>query len=283
MSNKIEWPENLIEEIANRRCVIFLGSGISATAKDDKGQGPRIWGEFLEEAVSLTRGDNTFINKMLSQENYTMALQAIHDSCDKGQYARYLRNEYNNPNLNASNIHKYIKEIDSKIVVTTNFDKIYENICNSHGYSVCSYKESEKIISNIKTSDNLIIKAHGTIDDPDNIIFTKRQYYNARMNYSKFYNILKALFLTNTVVFLGYSLNDPDINLILEDVANSGSPSTPHYIVIKEGVDDNIKKHWEESYNISCLEYGPSYDNLDENIEELKDSVLQFREERRIP
>lgn len=283
MSKKIDWPENLIEEIANRRCVIFLGSGISATAKDDRGQGPRTWGAFLEGAISLTRGDNTFIDKMLSQENYTMALQVIHDNCDKGQYARYLRSEYNKPNLNASNVHKYIKEIDSKIVVTTNFDKIYENICNYHGYSVCSYKESEKIISNIKTSDNLIIKAHGTIDDPDNIIFTKRQYYNARMNHSEFYNVLKALFLTNTVVFLGYSLNDPDINLILEDVANSGSPSTPHYIVIKEGVDDNIKKHWEESYNIYCLEYGPSYDNLDENIEELKDSVLQFREKRRIP
>lgn len=27
------WPDNLVEELAYRRCLIFLGSGISATAK----------------------------------------------------------------------------------------------------------------------------------------------------------------------------------------------------------------------------------------------------------
>lgn len=27
------WPDNLVEELAYRRCLIFLGSGVSATAK----------------------------------------------------------------------------------------------------------------------------------------------------------------------------------------------------------------------------------------------------------
>ena len=43
------WPDNLVEELAYRRCLIFLGSGISATAKNDAGESPDTWG-----AVSYT-------------------------------------------------------------------------------------------------------------------------------------------------------------------------------------------------------------------------------------
>ena len=34
------WPDNLVEELAYRRCLIFLGSGISATVKNDAGESP---------------------------------------------------------------------------------------------------------------------------------------------------------------------------------------------------------------------------------------------------
>ena len=43
------WPDNLVEELAYRRCLIFLGSGISATAKNDAGESPDTWGAFLNE------------------------------------------------------------------------------------------------------------------------------------------------------------------------------------------------------------------------------------------
>ena len=47
------WPENLIEELAYRRCIIFIGAGISATAKNASGETPVIWEDFLKKAVSL--------------------------------------------------------------------------------------------------------------------------------------------------------------------------------------------------------------------------------------
>jgi len=283
----IVWPNNLIEELAYRRCILFLGSGISATSKNDAGESPKTWEAFLNDIISLIPNPATeemnFINRMLSQKNYLLALQAIYDKCDPGNYANYLRSVYSRPNYKASIIHEYIKEIDAKIVITTNFDKIYENLCNEHGYSVSTYMESKKILSNIKSTQNLIIKAHGTIDDIDNIVFTQKQYYNARKTYPEFYDLLHALFLTNTVLFLGYSLNDPDINLLLESVANSSTPSVPHYIVVKEGVENEIKKFWKDSYNICCLEYGPNYVNLEENIKSLRDDVISYRTSKRIP
>lgn len=284
--SKIRWPENLIEELAYRRAILFLGSGVSATAKNDEGNSPETWGKFLKNIKELminpTVDDNEFINQMLGQENYLLALQAIYKLSDPGAYSKYLKDKFSRGGFQPSNVHKAIKKINSKIVITTNFDKIYENLCNEDLYVKYDYQKAKSIISNIKSPENIIIKAHGTIDDTDDMIFTSEQYFNAQENYPEFYSLLRALFMTNTVLFLGYSLSDPDINLILESLVNTSSSAAPHYIVLKEGTSKHIINHWESTYNVRCLEYGPNYENFEENIVELQELVEQLRIERGI-
>ena len=50
----IEWPDLLIDAIARRRCVLFLGSGISANAKNIDGKKPPTWAEFLKTVMYIT-------------------------------------------------------------------------------------------------------------------------------------------------------------------------------------------------------------------------------------
>ncbi|MBU8676172.1 SIR2 family protein [Bacillus subtilis] len=286
MSNVI-WPDNLVEELAYRRCVLFLGSGVSATAKNDEGVSPKTWGDFLENIIKLINNprqeDLKFIYSMIEQKNYLLALQAIYDLCDPGAYSKYLKDQFSRGGFNPSSVHLDIKEIDSKIVITTNFDKIYDSICNESQYVIYDYQRTKSIISNIKSPENIIIKAHGSIDDTDEIIFTSKQYYENQEKYPEFYSLLKSLFQTHTVLFLGYSLSDPDINLVLQSIRNTSNSAAPHYIVIKEGVSEHIIKQWEETYNVRCLKFGPEYINFNESIEDLKNMVLGLREERQIP
>ncbi|MBD8075472.1 SIR2 family NAD-dependent protein deacylase [Bacillus thuringiensis] len=283
----IMWPEKLIEEIAYRRCIIFLGSGVSATAVNEDGESPKTWGEFIEAIQTLMRNpsrkDRKFVKDMLTQENYLLALQAIYDLSDPGEYANFLKRNFGRGNYMASQVHSHIKEIDSKIVITTNFDKIYDNLCNENHYVKYDYQKTRSIITNIKSPENLIIKAHGTIDDTDEIIFTSKQYYDSQEKFPEFYELLGSLFKTNTVLFLGYSLSDPDINLILHSCRNTSSPAAPHYIVLKEGTSEHKIKHWEETYNVKCLEFGPDYNAFEPNIEELKNLVISLREDRQLP
>ncbi|MGG1324048.1 SIR2 family protein [Priestia megaterium] len=283
----ILWPTKLIEEIAYRRCVLFLGSGVSATAVNEEGESPKTWGSFITSIQELmrnpSRDDKKFVKNMLDQENYLLALQAICDLSDPGDYANFLKDNFGRGNYEPSDVHKYIKEIDSKIVITTNFDKIYENLCNEHNYVKYDYQKTKSIISNIKSPENLIIKAHGSIDDTDEIIFTSQQYYKSQEDYPDFYDLLKSLFTTHTVLFLGYSLSDPDINLILQSCRTNSSVASPHYMVLKKGTSKHKIKHWEETYNVKCLEFGPDYSNFTPNILELRDQVLDLREERQLP
>lgn len=281
------WPENLVEELAYRRCIIFLGSGISATAKNSQGESPDTWGEFLNNIKKKMRNptsdDVQFVEEMLKKEDYLLALQTIADLCDPGEYSNYLKNQYLRGGYKFSKVHELIKDLDSKIVVTTNFDKLYESICHEPEYVTFDYKDTRSIIGSIKAPENIIIKAHGNIDDTDRLIFTAKQYYRAQEEYPEFYHLLTALFLTHTVVFLGYSLKDPDINLLLQFLHNTANTSCPHYMVDRSGNKSQMVKHWKDTYNISLIEYGDDYSSLENSLEELRDLVFQLRAERGMP
>lgn len=254
------WPDNLVEELAYRRCLIFLGSGISATAKNDAGESPDTWGAFLDNVKSKMKNpsddDKKFVEDMLKKQNYLLALQAISDLCDSGEYSNYLKNQYLRGRYKPSRVHELIKDLDSKIVVTTNFDKLYEGLCHEPEYITFDYTNTRSIIGSIKAPENIIIKAHGSIDDTEKLIFTAKQYYQAQEKYPEFYHLMTALFLTHTVVFLGYSLNDPDINLLLQFLHNTANSSCPHYMIDKKGNKPQLIKHWKDTYNVSLLEYG---------------------------
>jgi hypothetical protein len=47
----IEWPDNLVDAIARRKCVLFLGSGISANSCNDEGKHPATWESFLKDIL----------------------------------------------------------------------------------------------------------------------------------------------------------------------------------------------------------------------------------------
>ena len=281
------WPDNLVEELAYRRCLIFLGSGISATAKNDDGESPDTWGAFLDNVKSKMKNpsgdDKKFVEDMLKKQNYLLALQAIADLCDSGEYSNYLKSQYLRGKYKPSKVHELIKDLDSKIVVTTNFDKLYEGLCHEPEYITFDYTDTRSIIVSIKAPENIIIKAHGSIDDTEKLIFTAKQYYQAQEKYPEFYHLMTALFLTHTVVFFGYSLNDPDINLLLQFLHNTANSSCPHYMIDKKGNKPQLVKHWKDTYNVSLLEYGDDYSCLESSLEELRDLVVDLREERGMP
>lgn len=74
----INWPDSLIDELASRRCVIFIGSGASASAKKRNGENdisPPTWAGLLklllerspEDAIGSKKMQNYFLkNKIIS-------------------------------------------------------------------------------------------------------------------------------------------------------------------------------------------------------------------------
>lgn len=284
----VNFPETLIEELAYNRCIIFIGAGVSATAKNDAGESMMDWGSFIVEAKSLiNQADHSikeYVDKAIERKDFLHALQTIKDNSIEGNYVALLKRAFSGHRFKRSKAHELIYNLNMKLVISTNFDKIYENYCISNeegsGHVVKDFNQIEDIIHNIKSYDNLIIKAHGSIDSPDNLIFTEDNYYKSLRDNPLFYKLLESLFLTHTVLFIGYSLSDPDINLLFNTAANTASAMSPHYVLLTTGTHPQLINHRKKNFNIAPIIYGERHDELTPALEELFLRVRDLRIER---
>lgn len=281
----INWPKSLIREIATRRCIFFLGAGVSATAKDTCGDSPPSWGKFIDKALELVSDEpyRKSIKDLIGAKNYLLALQAIKDKVDAGEFRNLLDKTFNSKKFKPSALHEYILKLDSRFVITTNFDKIYENLCitsdTAGAFKTVNYYNVD-LCDEIRSDTRLIIKAHGSIDEIRKMIFTRAEYHKAKSQYRDFYSILKSLFITNTVVFIGCSMDDPDVNLLLEDVKIMTNGTKSHYVLVKsDSKNEIIINDWNNTYNISALKYGSDHGSLITSMEELVTAVEQERAE----
>ena len=135
--------------------------------------------------------------------------------------------------------------------------------------------------SYLRRSDYLIIKAHGCVDDSSKIVFTHKQYNTARYTYASFYRIMDALLLTHTFFFIGCGINDPDIQLTLENSNFSFPNCKPHYFVtVDKEISNEVANSLKTNRNLSILTYknnDGTHDELKKNLKVLSKQVENKR------
>ena len=285
----ISWPNELIESIARRKCVLFLGSGVSANAKNSDGKSPATWAPFLKTVLTnhqeILRPHSEEIEKLLDARDYLMACEIIVNEMGERDFGECVATEFRRPGYIPAEIHKVIFSLDSRIVITPNVDKIYEQYACSESNStivVKSYSD-EDLAKYLRTNDYLIIRAHGSVDESSKMIFTHGQYSKARNKYASFYRLLDALILTHTFIFIGCGINDPDIQLTLENANFLYENCLPHYFVASgENMTPNIKNILDKNRNLRVLTYeneDGEHIELLESLKELSSAVEARREE----
>ena len=283
----IEWPSNLVDVIARRKCVLFLGSGISANSCNDKGKHPATWESFLKDILAKRStklcAHNDVIERLLWEKDYLTACEIIVDIIGDNDFGDLAADEFRRPGYKTSDIHREIYGLDSRLVITPNIDKIYEQYALNESNStvvVKSYYEDD-IAKYLRTNDYLIIRAHGYVDDATKIIFTHKQYSMARYRYSAFYKMLDALSLTHTFIFLGCGINDPDIQLTLENQNFIYPSCRPHYFVTAQNTyEPEIESVLFHNRNLELLTYenqDGTHSNLLIALQQLKQRVEDMR------
>jgi hypothetical protein len=280
----IDWPESLVPELAERRCIIVLGAGASAGCSSaDNLRHPPTWQELLEALLQRVGagGDADEARRFVAKEKYLHAAQIIRDSIPDADFDQIIRREFQEPRYQFGRIHELVNKLDPKMVLTTNYDDIYELYSSSgdavNGYNVCNYYDGHAL-NDVRSTTRIILKAHGSVSDPSRIVLSLGDYFRARRNFPAFFAILDALFLTNTLLFLGCGLNDPDIGLLLENVNISAPSNHPHYAVVENVRHPSIKTAVRETYNLDLLEYAAGrHMEVTDSLEELLESVEEYR------
>lgn len=275
----INWPDSLVDSLARRTCVVYLGSGVSHNSVNHEGKNPPTWRTFLKRGCDILHKEpakKKSVEEKIKANDYLMACELLRKAIGTDDFNKFLKKEFQTPQYHEADIHKYIFELDSKIVITPNFDKIYDVYAQkmTYGKVVIKNYTDKGIIDCIRNSERFVLKIHGSIDNPDNLIFSQADYAHARNNYFNFYQILNSLLLTQTFLFLGAGLNDPDIKLLLENYAFQYPMSRKHMFVIPNNqMGEDERSIYNETLGVDFL----LYDRKD-NHKELTDSIKELVE-----
>lgn len=280
----VEWPEELIRDIARRRSVIVIGSGVSAQATSKSGSIPPTWKRFLSESnESATDGPFEHITKAINEGDLLHACEWLKEKYDH-RWRDKLRSIFLGPEFQPTEVHSEIARLDSRIYFSLNFDDIFERSLQEVYGGTCVLKNyyDEDVIEFLRGTERYAVKVHGSLHHPERIIFTQKQYSEARSKESAFYTAFDGALMSHTFLFLGTGYTDPDINLVLENQNFSFNHTHPHYFLATGGMHRDLKRSLRKNRNLEVVEYDPideGYSGFREAITRLRDLVEQKRQE----
>jgi hypothetical protein len=279
----ITWPDELVSAIARRRSVIFLGAGASMNSVNAAGNRPPSWTGFLQSGIERLPAPQTELKRLLREKDFLSCCQILKYKMGY-DWVPLLEETFLTPQFRPADIHRQVLRLDSSIVVTPNFDKIYDNHAMSATGNLFKVKKhyDDDIPRVLRGSENqrLILKIHGCIDTPDKLIFTREDYADIRSKYANFYRAVDALILTHTFLFIGCSMTDPDLMLMLEQYARSFGAAPPHFVALAGKLSDEYTKMLQDNYNLRVLKYSDAnqHKELLESIEKLNECVEDRRD-----
>ncbi|SFF08594.1 SIR2-like domain-containing protein [Sulfitobacter brevis] len=281
----IDWPQELIESIARRRCVIMIGSGVSRNSTNAEGRRPATWEGFLRAQLSKFTDDG-LVESLIDRKDFLSACEIIKEKITADAFADSVQDEYQNAGYRPADIHKHIYNLDASVVATPNFDRIYDSYATtvSDGTVIVRSHASNDIANYLYGGKyRLLLKTHGTADEPTNIIFTRRDYAEARTKYVLFYEILKSLALTHTFLFIGCGVDDPDVRMLFEDIQFAHGRFPHHFMTLPSGENHvDILRICTRDMRIRFLEYSgdDGHSELTRSVEELADLVERYRSDQ---
>lgn len=218
--NWIEAIKEIREAQENNRLVIFVGAGVS------KNSGLPSWGQLVDSIAQKIGYDKC---SLCSQRSSCKALgkcsftpeellripeyfyQNDHSEQKKEYYdfiaSRLMPAQPSNP------IDDQILRILPHHIITTNYDHLLEECtsANVHFYQVI--KTDKDMLSS--ANDRYIVKMHGDIDGPSSMVLKESDYIDYEQNHPLISTFIRSLLINHTFLFVGYSLNDYNLNLII--------------------------------------------------------------------
>lgn len=277
---------DLINDIAQRKVVLFLGAGVSASSVTRGGGRIRAWEQFLLHATSkIEEADvRELAEGLVATKDFLLACEVIRRALDTNWHA--IVSEEFGQVAEPSSLHRAIIKLDQRIILTTNFDKLVETAwgeVNKEGthYPRVISKIDSSAFKMLRDSQDYIVKLHGTVDDPSSFIFTKSEYIERAFGSWVYADFVSGLLATHTLLFIGFSLADPAVTSLVERHASRFPDARPHYIIQPGPISDQIVQINKELRRLFVISYNSinNHAELVDLVEDLAEKGMARRKE----
>lgn len=259
---------------------LFVGTGFSKYMTN--GAAPS-WLELLVEATKAIDKENKLLKQLFNLNASGDVTEAIYELtiCAqileseyklkkkdiKEKVAEIIKSSINEKTIDEfklKTLQEFFVEHPDINIITTNFDTLFSEFIVPNSSRVIIEGSAMPRINVLQN----IYHIHGCVTKPNSLVLTLNDYFNFqnKNNYfsRKFYTVLQE----TTVVILGYSLGDFNLNTILSEVKNSKKETfrkTDLYFVNKSSIQNVISKFYSQTYGIRVIQ-NYSIDNFFDSV-----------------
>lgn len=243
-------PKPLLNDFLNNRVIPFIGAGFSKNADIPKGLNMPDWSELGKLAAKEITGYQY-------NDDPIDALSYYEDLFSRSKLIEFLLRELNYGKIKPGDTHRAFCELFTGTICTTNFDSLIEDTYTQmfQPVSVVATKDRLTVANN---SERKIIKLHGDFNHPDKMVITEKDYDTYLEKNPVFATYTANLFINNTMLLIGYSLDDNDFRSIWQ-IINSrlSNMAQPAYCVAVNASEEKIAKYKRRNIRIINLKGDP--------------------------
>lgn len=218
--------KKVVEAINDDSLVLFVGAGISINSNLPS------WNEL----INLLK-DELHLDPELKIDNKDVA-QRYYETFGKNDYLKKINSIFGKNGVVSTNpLHELIRKIEPKHIITTNYDTLLEETFEQslRKYTVIS-KNQDIPYSN---DSHYLIKMHGDLNN-GNFVLKQSDYDHYQDNFKMVANLVQSIIMNNTVLFVGYSLQDETLLDIFEIIQDQFSDDAKRaYLYNPESTSNN--------------------------------------------
>lgn len=250
--------------------VFFVGAGLSQPLFPSWNN---LLKTFVEEAKkgSLSFDDFELLNYIEHGQNYLDIAEVCIDSMGESRYRDVMESTFDKDFVDEEipAAYKALMDLSPKTIITTNYDRIPDRAGNGK-YRIHTNKNAAEASRNFVNGKNIVFKIHGDITEQSSIVVKTSDYQRIINSNESTRNLISSLLSTKQMIFVGFSLSDPHIDIILEriKIINNGIPLS-HYVLLNEASSFK-RSSFEKKYGVKIIPYQPTDDSHPEVTEFLR-------------
>ena len=275
-------PKPLLNDFVKSRVVPFVGAGFSKNADIPEGLSMPDWNE-LGKTVADQISDYVYDNNPVEALSYYESLYS------RARLVEFLMTALHLGEIKPGKTYEAFCKLFTGTICTTNFDFLLEDTMSLLGRPISTIVTEDRLTVNA-SNENRILKLHGDFNHPDKMVITEQDYDLYLENNPVFATYVSNLFISNTMLLIGYSLDDNDFRGIWK-ILNSrlGKMAQPAYCVVVDASQSQIAKYERRNIHVINLPGNRKdyktilrdfFTELEKYVTEEKDKTAKSRDEK---
>lgn len=259
----------------NNKLSVFVGAGVSMLS------GLPSWGDVIKSMLK-EMPDLKYEEDKLSSDDYLKIAQMYFNTFGEEKYKDKVKGSFRE-DCTPNKIHDLIFALHPNHILTTNYDNLLEQEAVKVGRNF-SVINADNTVSSAPSS-SYIVKVHGDFSS-SNFVLKEQDYLDYEQNYKLIDKLVKTIFSTNLVIFIGYSLQDYNIKLILNWVKNVQADSfiKPVFIHIGDPLSE-LELDYQDKRGLRVLQttdFGDLPNNYTDKYSKVLEPIIEY-EDKKIP